>query len=225
MIPFRNRSAAGKLLGEALHPLRDLEDVVVLALPRGGVPVAYEVASALSAPLDVIVVRKVRHPDQHQRALGALAGRGEGVFEHREEQADPVSKQAFDAGRLKEMEELERLVTSYQSKRGRVSLEEKLVIIVDDGIATGATMLAALRAVRREGPRGVVVAVPVAAGESLDIIDACADQVTCLHRPKHFVAVSQFYIDYSQIPDVEVRRLLDSARRSYHAAHHQPSSS
>lgn len=214
---FPNRSAAGRDLAAALAPLT-LEDPIVLALPRGGVPVGYEIAHRLGAPLDVLVVRKVGAPDQPELAIGAV---GAGVIV-RDEVA--MALVGVDAGEFAvlarraqaEVEQGDRL---YREGSAPLELRGRQVILVDDGLATGATMRAAVEVARQRGARSVIVAVPVGSPEACDRLAKLADRVVCLFAPAAFSAVGYWYDDFSQTTDGEVRRLLRLARLEPEARH------
>lgn len=208
---FADRAAAGRALATALESLRGAADTIVLGLPRGGVPVAFEIAAALDLPLDVLVVRKLGLPWQPELAMGAIASggalvRNDDVVRHLGGQ-----DAAFNAVRAKEQAELERRERDYRGNRPPLEMRDWTGILVDDGLATGATMEAAVRALQALGARRVVVAVPVASPEARDRIAAVADEVICLETPAHFSAVGQWYHDFGQTPDSEVRALLARA--------------
>jgi predicted phosphoribosyltransferase len=180
----------------------------VLGLPRGGVPVAYEIATRLDLPLDVLVVRKLGLPWQPELAMGAIASggalvRNEEVMRYLDGRVD-----AFEAVRARELHELERRERDYRGDRSPLELRDRTVIVVDDGLATGATMEAAVRALKASGAKRVVVAVPVASSEARDRIAAVADEVVCLATPMFFSAVGQWYREFGQTSDEEVRDLL-----------------
>lgn len=209
---FADRADAGRRLGRRLAGL-DLPDPVVLALPRGGVPVAAEVARALQAPLDLIIVRKLGLPGHEELAAGALA---EGdppvqVINAAVLRAAGLEEAALAPVVARETAELARRREAYLGDRPRVALAGRNVIVVDDGIATGATMRAALRAVRHAGPSQVVLAVPVAAGDALARLAAEADGIVCLAVPEPFVAVGMHYADFGQTSDAAVAAALAEA--------------
>jgi predicted phosphoribosyltransferase len=209
---FRDRREAGRLLAQLLRAHAGREDVVVLGLPRGGVPVAYEIARALGAPLDVFVVRKLGVPGHEELALGAIATGDTGVLDERTVQILGIQPEQIHAIIAKEKRELERRERAYRGQRPPPDLAGRTVVLVDDGLATGSTMLAAVRAVRDAGPARVVVATPVAAPEVCDSLRAEADEVVCLATPRPFGAVGAWYEDFSQTTDDEVRLLLERAR-------------
>ncbi len=187
-------------------------DVVVLGLPRGGVPVAYEVAAALSAPLDVFVVRKLGVPGHAELAMGAIATGGVVVMNPGVVQSLAISAAAIAESVARETVELDRREKRYRDDRRFPDLEAKTVIVVDDGLATGATMRAAVEALRARRPRRVVVAVPVGAASTCRELRRVADEVVCLLSPPGFDAVGRWYLDFAPPPDDEVRRLATGPR-------------
>lgn len=210
---FHNRSDAGRQLARALASHSHRTDVVVLALPRGGVPVAYEVARGLHAPLDVCVVRKLGVPSQSELAFGAIASGGVRVLNDDIVSSLNLSSEVMDAVTRRETKELSRREIAYRSGRPPILLEGKTVILVDDGIATGSTMLAAIQAIRKQRPQQVIVAVPTAAQDSCARVERQVDQMVCLIKPQNFYAVAQWYSDFSQTTDEEVIRLLKESCR------------
>jgi predicted phosphoribosyltransferase len=209
---FRDRRDAGRLLAEWLRPeYAGRDDVVVLALPRGGVPVAFEVAKGLGAPLGAFLVRKVGVPGHEELALGAIASGGVLVLDERLVQMLGIDEETLQRVVDAEARELERRAAAYDGNRTQPQLEEKTVILVDDGLATGATMRAAALAVRQLDPKRVVVAVPVAARETCAQLQEVADETICAVMPTPFRAVGLWYDDFSQTSDEEVRDLLAQA--------------
>ena len=206
---FRDRTAAGAELGGALQErLLGLGDPVVLGLPRGGVPVAAEVARALGAPLDVFLVRKLGTPARPELAMGAIASGGVRVLNPEVLQAFSITSAQLESVVAQERAELERREVAYRGDRAPVELHRRSVVLVDDGLATGATMRAAVTAVRLHAPASVVVAVPTGAADSCAAMAMEADDVVCLHCPEPFSAVGAHYDDFRQTSDDEVRRHL-----------------
>ncbi len=209
--PFADRREAGLELAARLQPYKGRGDVVVLALPRGGVPVAYEVAKALSAPLDVFLVRKLGVPGHRELAMGAIASGGVRVLNDEVVQALSVPAAVIDHVALEEQAELERRERAYRDGRTLTDLEGRTVLLIDDGLATGSTMKAAVQAVRAHSPRHIVVAVPVGARQTCAEFRGVADQIVCARQPEHFSAVGQWYRDFTETSDAEVRQLLHLA--------------
>lgn len=210
---FADRHEAGRRLAERLAAYAGRNDVVVLALPRGGVPVAFEVADALGAPLDVFVVRKLGVPAQPELAMGAIASGGVRVLNDEVIALARITPAMVDAATRTAWDELVRREHAYRNGRPAVTVKDKVAILVDDGFATGSTMRAALEAVRRLQPSRVVVAAPVGAPETCDELARMADDLICLEIPVAFAAVGLWYEDFSQTTDDEVRALLESAAR------------
>lgn len=210
MRPFSDRAMAGRELALLLQIYRGRDDIVVLALPRGGVPVAFEVAHRLAAPLDVMIVRKLGAPGQPELAMGAIAS-GDVVVSN-----DTVSGRQSDAAHMDsvmaaEREELHRRENLYREGRNALELDNHLAILVDDGAATGASMQAAVRAVRKLGAREIVVALPVAAVDAYEKLRTEAERVVCISTPASFAAVSCWYDDFSEVSDTQVQSLLTRA--------------
>jgi putative phosphoribosyl transferase len=208
---FRDRRHAGQVLAEHLRGYGDRDDVIVLALPRGGVPVAYEVAAALNLPLDVFVVRKLGVPGYPELAMGAIASGGVQVLNEDVVSQLPNAEQWVAHVANEERRELERREASYRGARPRPDLRGKTVILIDDGLATGATMRAAARALKQQGVARLVVAVPVAAAATCAEFRDEVDDTICVFTPESFAGVGQFYQDFSQTSDNEVRELLAKA--------------
>jgi predicted phosphoribosyltransferase len=206
---FRDRHEAGRRLAKALDAWRGRPDVAVLALPRGGVPVAWEVARFLGAPLDVLVVRKLGFPGHEEFAMGAIASGGVRVMSELPDHW-PVSEHALEAVVARETQELARREQLYRGERAPIALAGRVVLLVDDGLATGATMHAAVLAVRAAQPQRIVVAVPVASREAVQLLGTVADEVVSVFTPEHFRAVGLWYTDFAQTSDDEVRELLDN---------------
>jgi erythromycin esterase-like protein/predicted phosphoribosyltransferase len=206
--PFRDRNEAGRLLATKLAAYANRPDVVVLALPRGGVPIAYEVAVALGAPLDVFLVRKLGVPGYEELAMGAVATGGVRVLNDQVVDRLRIPSYVIDAVAAREQQELTRRERLYRGGRPPPSVRGRTVILVDDGLATGATMHAAVKALRQQQPARIVVAVPTASREVCDELKAEADEVICAITPDPFHAVGRWYEDFSQTTDEEVRDLL-----------------
>jgi predicted phosphoribosyltransferase len=205
---FRDRTEAGRALAERLAAYANRPDVIVLALPRGGVPVAYEVARALHAPLDVFLVRKLGVPGQEELAMGAVATGGVRVLNEQVVRALRIPDSVIDAVAAWELEELARRERLYRGDRPPPDVRGKTVILVDDGLATGSTMLAAVKALRQQQPARIVVAVPVAAPDTCELLREEVDDIVCAATPEPFYAVGLWYQDFSQTTDEEVRELL-----------------
>jgi putative phosphoribosyl transferase len=206
--PFANRREAGSELAARLQQYTNRQDVVVLALPRGGVPVAYEVAQALAAPLDIFLVRKLGLPGHRELAMGAIASGSVRVLNDDVVKWFHVPSEIIDEVAATEQKELERRERAYRDDRPPLDLRDKTVLLVDDGLATGSTMKAAVQAVRSRVPARVVVAVPVGAPDTCRELAAIADEVVCARRPAGFSAVGQWYRDFTETSDAEVRALL-----------------
>jgi len=208
---FQNRTDAGHQLAGALARYAGRNDVVVLGLPRGGVPVAYEIAGALDAPLDVFIVRKLGLPGHEEFGIGAIASGGTRVVNESVLQAYGVDAETLDRITTSELRELERRERLYRDGRPFPALDDRIVILVDDGLATGSTMRAAVAALREKHPREIVIAVPVGARETCSAMTPMADEVVCLETPDPFYAVGLWYVDFEQTDDDEVHELLRRA--------------
>ena len=208
---FRNRTDAGRRLAEKLAAYANRPDVLVLALPRGGVPVGCEVARALGAPLDVFLVRKLGVPGYEELAMGAVATGGVRVLNDEIVRRLGISEHEIDAAVARELQELARRERLFRGDRPPPDVAGRTVILVDDGLATGATMRAAIRALRQQQPAHIVVAVPTASPDTCEALKAEADDVICAMTPEPFFAVGHWYEDFTQTTDDEVRELL--ARR------------
>jgi len=210
---FSNRAEAGQLLAEKLEKYAGRDDVIVLGLPRGGVPVAYEVARRLGVPLDVFIVRKLGVPGFEELALGAIASGGVRVLNEDVIRALPNANALIESVTTRELAELARREQIYRDGRPAPDIGGRTVILVDDGLATGATMRAAVAALRQLGAAKIVVAVPVGAADTCREIEQEVDETVCAMAPEWFQAVGQFYEDFSQTSDDEVRELLARAAR------------
>lgn len=208
---FKDRHEAGKRLAEALSSYRQTSDLLVLALPRGGVPVAWEVAQALDAELDVLVVRKLGVPWQPELAMGAIAGNGVRVLHEDMVRSLHIAEEEIEDIVRRETEELKRREVAYRGDRPKPTIQDRTVIVVDDGLATGATMQAAVQALREQSPARIAVAVPVAPPDTADSMTRYADEVVCLMQPAGFGSVGQWYQHFGQTSDDEVKELLGTA--------------
>lgn len=211
-LPFEDRRQAGRLLAEALAGYRGRGDLLVLGLPRGGLPVAAEVARALGAPLDLILVRKLGVPGHEELAMGAIASGGGEVLNDDVVRQLGISQAAIDEVAGEEWRELARRERRYRGEREWPRIRDRCVVLVDDGVATGATMRAAVHAVRDAGAAEVVVAVPVAPPDTVDRLRGAADDVVCVATPEPFMGVGQWYRDFRQTTDQEVVDILEAAR-------------
>jgi putative phosphoribosyl transferase len=210
---FHDRADAGRVLAAQLAGYAGRHDVIVLALPRGGVPVAYEVARALGAPLDVFLVRKLGLPGREELAMGAIASGGIRLINEDVVRAYDVTEAEIEGVAEAEQKELERRERAYRDGRSLPPLHDRTVILVDDGLATGATMHAAVLALRQESPAYIVVAVPVAASETCDEFRGIVDHIVCAETPSPFYAVGLWYEDFAQTTDEEVHDVLTATAR------------
>jgi len=214
-LPYRNRSEAGRLLAHELVRYKSKPEVVVLGLTRGGVPVAFEVAAALQAPLDVVVVRKLGVPFQTELAMGAIAGEGTEVLDKELVHAVGLTDKDVAAVIARERVEVERREQLYRGGRPPLDLKERTAILVDDGLATGSTMLAAVAFARKRQAKRIVMAVPVASVEALEKLREKVDECICLAAPDPFFAVGEWYWTFLATQDAEVIRLLEeNAKRT-----------
>lgn len=215
---FQDRSEAGRTLAESLAAYQNRPDVLVLALPRGGVPVAFEVARALNAPLDIFLVRKLGVPGHEELAMGAIASGGVRAVNDDVVRMLGIPDEVIDEVAAKEQRELERREQLYRDDRPPLDVRGRTVILIDDGLATGSTMRAAVAALRKQQPARIVVAVPVAAGHICDEFRSEMGEVVCPVTPEPFLAISLWYRDFTQTTDEEVRDLLARAARKPSAA-------
>jgi predicted phosphoribosyltransferase len=208
---YRDRTDAGRKLAEHLAVYRDRPDVLVLALPRGGVPVAFEVAQALGAPLDVYLVRKLGVPGHEELAMGAIATGGVMLLNREVIDELGIPNEIIRTVSLREWQELARRESLYRGNTPPPEVSGKTAILVDDGLATGATMRAAIAALKKQAPARIVVAVPVAAVQTCNLLRGEVDEVVCPHTPDQFYAVGLWYDDFSPTTDEQVRNLLQAA--------------
>jgi len=208
---FRDRTDAGQVLARCLQQYKNQPDVLILGLPRGGVPVAYEVAREMKAPLDVFIVRKLGVPGHEELGMGAIATGGVRILQDGIVRELGISPQTIEAVSAREQAELERRERLYRGDRPAPTIKGRTIVIVDDGLATGSTMKAAIQAVRQQDPRQVIVAVPTAPSETCEQLKGSADEVVCALTPEPFFAVGGSYADFTQITDEEVRDLIASA--------------
>ena len=209
---FQDRHEAGRLLAKELDSFRGNKDVVVLGIPRGGVVVASEVAQALGAPLDIYITRKIGSPHNPELAIGAVASDGTLVLDQTLIGHVGASVAYVQQETELQRKEIERRLSAYRGDRPELELKDKTVILVDDGVATGSTVLAGLRAIRQRQPKQLILAVPVGPADTLQTLKEEADQVVCLYTPEIFWAVGAFYAVFDQTSDAEVIRLLSDRR-------------
>jgi len=215
---FRDRTEAGKLLAAQLTAYANRQDLIVLGLPRGGIPVAFEVAKELHAPLDVMVVRKLGVPGQEELAMGAIATGGIRVLNYDVVQFLDIPEEVINKVAAQEQQELERRERLYRGDRHPYEIHGRIVVLVDDGIATGATMRAAVAALKQRQPARIIIAVPNAAPSTCDEFAAEVDELVCVIRPEPFIAVGYWYRHFSQTSDEEVRSLLEQANHEQSSA-------
>jgi putative phosphoribosyl transferase len=213
MAQFRDRRDAGRILAQRLSAYAGHPDVLILALPRGGVPVAYEVAMALSAPLDIFIVRKLGLPGHEELAIGAIASGGIRVLNDDIIRVLNIPKEVINIVAQRELQELQRREKNYRGDRPAPEVRERTVILIDDGLATGASMRAAVAGLRTQHPARLIVAVPTAAPETCEAFEAEVDEIICAITPEPFYGVGRWYEDFSQTTDEEVRAFLEEANR------------
>jgi putative phosphoribosyl transferase len=211
MMLFKDRADAGRKLAQELPGYGGRTDVIVLGLPRGGVPVAFEVAKALKAPLDIFLVRKLGAPGQKELAMGAIAPGGVRVLNHDVVQALNISDEIIETIAAEEQQELERREQAYRGDRPKPDVRGRTVILVDDGLATGASMRAAVIALRGQEPARIIVAVPTAAPETCEALKGEVDEIVCVATPQPFLGIGASYEEFSQMTDEEVRELIEQA--------------
>jgi len=222
---FRNREEAGEQLASRLVEYANREDVIVLGVPRGGVPIAFKVAEALNLPLDVFVLRKLGVPGREELAFGAIGSGGVRVLDRAIVEAIGLSKTAIEMVTQTEKTELLRRERIYRGGRPPLDLRGKTVILVDDGIATGSSLRAGVRALRQTKPASIVIAAPVAPPSAVNSLKSEVDDVVCVAVPEIFYGVGQFYKDFSQVKDEEVIELLDTAARQLGKQHYHGAAS
>jgi putative phosphoribosyl transferase len=209
---FRDREAAGRRLAQRLEQYRD-EDPIILALPRGGVPVAHEISRALRAPLDIFIARKLGAPGRKEFGIGAVAPGGVRVLNERAVEALKISEEYIERAAREETEEIERRLRLLRGDRPEPEVGGRIAILVDDGLATGVTARAAIEALRQRNPGRLIVAVPVCAAQTADLLRPEVDELVCLEAPTNLMAVGLWYEDFYQVEDEEVVELLERARR------------
>ena len=218
---FANRTSAGKELALHLRRYANREDVIVLGAPRGGIPVAFEVATELGAPLDVFVLRKLGVPDREEFAFGAIASGGVRIIDRNTVESLGITGLDIERVTRAEKQELERRERAYRGGRPPLDVRGLTVILIDDGIATGSSMRAAIRALRQLKPGRIVLAVPVAPASTCGQLRFEADELVCIETPEPFYGVGQFYGDFSQVSDREVKELLENASRQRRDSRYQ----
>lgn len=205
---YKNRQQAGQKLAEKLNEFKGQKDTIILALPRGGVVTAFEIAKELNLPLDLVVPRKIGAPENEEYAIGAITETGEGIFNQEAIDSLRIPKSYLDNKIVEEKKEAQRRLKKYRQDRPPLNLENKIVIIIDDGIATGLTMQAAIKSVKEKKARKIIVAVPVSAKDSIIAIEKEVDKIICLQAPIFFGAVGAFYENFGQTTDEEVIELM-----------------
>ena len=212
---FRDRHDAGRQMAKKLSNYAGHMDIIVLALPRGGVPVAYEIQQSLKAPLDLLIVRKLGLPGEEELAIGAVASGGIRILNEDVIQALAVNQITIDRVTLRETAELQRRERQYRGDRPPPALRDRIVILVDDGLATGASMLAAVQAVRSRNPAQIVAAIPTASTQAVGLLRPAVDEIHYVMAPEPFEGVGKWYEDFSQTTDQEVQFLLQAANLQF----------
>lgn len=210
---FQDRIDAGGKLTNKLQQYKDQKNVIIIGLPRGGVPVAYEISKNLHLPLDIVCPRKIGAPGNKEFAIGAITETGEGIFNWQVINRLDISKEYIENEVKAESQEAQNRLNIYRKKMPSRDLNNKVVIIVDDGLATGSTMKAAIQSIKLEGAAKIIVAIPVSPPDTLKEIRAIVDEVICLDAPSFFQAVGQFYADFSPTKDQEVITLMELSNR------------
>lgn len=205
---FHNRTEAGQLLAKQLTAFANAQDVLVLGLPRGGVPVAYEVAKALNVPLDICLVRKLGVPGREELAMGAIAAGGIRVLNDDVVENLQIKPETIEAVTKQELQELQRRDRNYRGQQPPPDISDRTIILIDDGIATGSTMLAAITTLQTQQPKQIIVAIPVAEPQVCEQLQTLVDKVVCLAMPKPLYAIGLWYHNFSQTSDAQVRELL-----------------
>lgn len=212
LLPFKDRNSAGDQLAHVLESYRGRTGLLVVGLPRGGVPVAARIAEELDVALDVMVVRKLGTPGHEELAMGAIASGGVRVLNDEIVRYMDIDEQTIEMVTAREGEELERRERVYRQKHKKINLKDRSIILVDDGLATGTTMMAAVQSARHEGAMRLIVAVPVAPKDTINALYNAADEIVCLKTPEPFSGVGTWYVDFNQTSDEEVMALLKEAR-------------
>jgi predicted phosphoribosyltransferase len=213
MAIFRDRVDAGRKLAQKLMKYKDRPDLMILALPRGGVPVAFEVARALNVPLDILLVRKLGVPGHEELAMGAIASGGVRILNQDVVRILRIADEAIEFATARELQELERRERVYRGDRPRPEIKGRTAIIIDDGLATGASMRAAIAALRAQAPKRIIVAVPTASSETCETFKHEVDEIVCVTTPEPFMGVGFWYHEFEQTTDQEVRELLARAAK------------
>lgn len=210
-LPIPDRTYAGRWLTELLQKESGIKNPVILALPRGGVPVAFEIAQALKAPLDLLLVRKLGAPHFPELAMGAIASGDIRILNQQVIQSYHIDNQAIEQVETKERQELQRREQAYRGDRPQLEIKNRDIILVDDGLATGSTMLAAIDAIKLQEPNKIIVAVPVSPPDTIALLEQKVDKVICPFQPYDFSSIGQWYEDFSQVSDTEVKTQLQEA--------------